>query len=171
MSCLQSCKRSLEQVQAENFTLNKDLVTLKLTMQAVEAADGSTVAAAATGSLDPFGAPRASRFSIAGLSGLKPGGARVSTAPGAYGDAGLGFTSPVPRASVALLGSSQGAGVLGGGQGVLGGSRVSTAYGTGRLSSLPAQFPAQNAAGQLLSPYAAAGGSRKSMVTPPPQDS
>lgn len=176
--CAQGCKRSLEQSQADNFTLNKDLVNLKLAMQAVQLADGST---SPGGEYVPLGprmsmAPRLSTAASAGagapLPGLKSAGSRVSTAPGAYGDAGLGLTGTMPRASIAPYGVGQGAGVLSGS-----GARMSVApgaYGAGRLSALPtgvgatAQLGA-GPAGQSASPYASAtGASRKSIASPPP---
>lgn len=168
---LQSCKRSLEQVQAENVALSKDLTTLKLALQASTGAGGEEASVV----------PRVSRFSAVGLPGLKAGGARLSSAPGAYtdaGGAGLGAGAGL-RSSVAVLsGSGVGAGGGGGGQGggllaSLGGSRMSAAYGTGRLTALPGQFPGGSPAGGVgasssSSPYAAAGGAaRKSVVVPP----
>lgn len=162
---LQSCKRSLEQVQAEYVSLSKDLTTLKLALQAATGAAGEEASAV-----------RVSRFSAVGLPGLKAGGARLSSAPSAYTDAGVAGlgAGAVLRSSVAVLSGSGGGG--GGGQGLLaslGGSRVSAAYGTGRLTALPSQFPGGSPAGGVgasssLSPYAAAGGAaRKSVVAPP----
>jgi hypothetical protein len=165
---LQSCKRGLEQAQADNYSLNKELATLKLAAQAVDLADsGASATAAAAIGADPAVGPRVSRFSAVGLPGARASMARVSTAPGAYSDAGLGLFGPAPRASVLMpSGGGQGVGLLGGA-----GGRVSP-YGAGRLSALPsvvggpAQFPAGNPAGQAPSPYAATG-PRKSVVTPP----
>lgn len=166
---MQTCKRSLEQVQADNFTLNKDLVSLKLAMQAVELADGSSTAVAGGVSGDAYSAPRVSMF-VAGLPGLRPQGPRASTAQGLGSptDAKLGFSSPGTRGSVAFA-SLQG----GAGPGGFSGGRASSLqqYGTGRLSALPTglsasapQLPTPGAAGQAgqgSSPYAAS--ARKSV--------
>lgn len=161
----------MEQAQADNFNLNKELVTLKLAAQAIDLADGGAgAAAAAAGAGADFSAgPRISRFSAVGLPGARASMARVSTAPGTYSDAGLGLVGPAPRASVLMPGGGGGQGV--GWSGGAGG-RVSP-YGAGRLSALPsgvggpAQFPAGNPAGQGVSLYAASG-TRKSVVTPLP---
>jgi hypothetical protein len=178
--CAQGCKRSLEQSQADNFTLNKDLVNLKLAMQAVHLADGSTspggIAGAEYVSLGPriSMAPRMSTAASAGspLPGLKSAGSRVSTAPGAYEEAGLGLTGTMLRASIAPYVGGQGAGVLSGS-----GARMSVApgaYGAGRLSALPTGVGAAaqlgvGPAGQSVIPYASAtGASRKSIASPPP---
>lgn len=164
---LQSCKRGLEQAQADNHTLNKELITLQLIAQAANLADGSAGTTAVTATGADLAGPRVSRFSAVGLPGARASMARVSTAPGACSDAGLGLVVPAPRASVLMpSGGGQGVGLLGGAAG-----RVSP-YGAGRLSALPcgvggpAQFPAGNPAGQALSPYAA-NGLRKSAVMPP----
>ena len=169
---MQSCKRSLEQVQAENFTLNKELVTLKLTMQAVELADGTTATApgltsSADGTAMLSPGPRASVFFAGGLPGAKA--ARGSMVLGAASDAGLGFSGPGVRGSVAALGltGSGGAGMGILAQGAAGGVRASVVqYGAGRLSVLPAGLATSAQLSRpASSPYAV--GPRKSVTAPP----
>lgn len=164
---LQACKRTLEHAQAENFTLNKDLVALKLAMQAVELADGAAAAGQVTTGEGLFPGPRSSTFSVAG--GARGGAGRASTAQ--HSDAVLGFSGSVARGSVALLSLSGSGSGQAGGVGLLSpAGKASVVYGAGRLSALPAslggspQLPAQSTTGQALRAYAA--GPRKSISAP-----
>lgn len=165
--CFQACKRTLEHAQAENFTLNKDLVALKLAMQAVELADGAAAAGQVTTGEGLFPGPRSSTFSVAG--GARGGAGRASTAQ--HSDAVLGFSGSVARGSVALLSLSGSGSGQAGGVGLLSpAGKASVVYGAGRLSALPAslggspQLPAQSTTGQALRAYAA--GPRKSISAP-----
>lgn len=191
---LQSCKRSLEQAEADNHALSKDLTALRLAMQAMQAADGST--AGQLTALDEHastaGAPRMSVFSLGGLPGLqgagrtmRSAGSRASTAHRASSipDGGLaGFTAG-GRGSVfgtggsgSLLSSSSGGGgsplsSSSGGGGAAAARASSVPYGAGRLSALPMGVGAPPSA--AVSPYAAslttppAGAARKSVASSP----
>lgn len=167
--CFQACKRTLEHAQAENFSLNKDLVALKLAMQAVELADGATAAGQVATGDGHFPGPRSSTFSVAGGPAGRGGAARASTAQSS--DAVLEFSGSGARGSVAMLSLSGSGSGQAGGVGMLSpAGRASVVYGAGRLSALPAslsgspQLPAQSTAGQALKAYAAA--PRKSISAP-----
>lgn len=163
---LQACKRSLEHAQDENFTMHKELVSLRLLAQAAESAEGA-VPAGASLSASPAAAAAAGAASsadyaagpvttplAASLPGLRSGGGRASMLPGltqALSASGA-LSSSGASSPTAMLSLS------GGPAGALQGAGSVVPYGVGRLSALPSGVTAP-AAG-AANPYAAAAGSK-----------
>jgi hypothetical protein len=95
----QACKRKLEQAQSDNAAINKELLTVRLALQAVAAADGAAAAA--------VGACSSAAWGDSGAGGTSSGvAARMSSA---YGGLGAGAAQQQHRSRPTISGAGGGA--------------------------------------------------------------
>lgn len=148
---LQASKRSVEQLQADNFVLRKEVDSLRIGMQALNMSRAFEAAAAVSGAVEPVSAGAAAlRPSIfgGGLSATKALGGRLSgTGSTAAGSIGVGGTGSL---SGSVWGSMSGSGGIR--------SSVALLSLTGSQGPFGASAPALPAAGGLLSGSSNGGG-------------